>query len=160
MSTCRVISCVVGRGCLLSLGKSLLVFALLHFVLQGQTCLLFQVSLDFLLLHSRPQWWKGHLFRVLVLEDLVGLHRTIQLQLQHYWSGQKKASLFGIISRRSLFLEWSNQSILKEISSEYALEGLMLTLKLQYFGRLMRRTDSLEKTLILGQNEDMGRRWW
>ena len=114
---CRVFSCVVGRGCLLSLGKSLLVFALLHFVLQGQTCLLFQVSLDFLLLHSRPQWWKGHLFRVLVLEDLVGLHRTIQLQLQHYWSGQKKASLFGIISRRSLFLEWSNQSILKENQS-------------------------------------------
>ena len=44
----------------------------------------------------------------------------------------------------------SNQSILKEISPEYSLEGLMLTLKLQYFGHLMRRVDSLEKTLILG----------
>ena len=44
---------------------------------------------------------------------------------------------------------WSNQSILKEISPEYSLEGLMLKLKLQYFGHLMRRTDSLEKTLIL-----------
>ena len=44
----------------------------------------------------------------------------------------------------------SNQSILKEISSEYSLEGLMLKLKLQYFGHLMQRTDSLEKTLMLG----------
>ena len=45
----------------------------------------------------------------------------------------------------------SNQSILKEISPEYALEGLMLKLKLQYFGYLMRRTDSLEKMLMLGR---------
>ena len=44
----------------------------------------------------------------------------------------------------------SNQSILKEIRPEYSLEGLMLKLKLQYFGHLMRRTDSLEKTLMLG----------
>ena len=44
----------------------------------------------------------------------------------------------------------SNQSILKEINSEYSLEGLMLKLKLQYFGHLLRRTDSLEKTLMLG----------
>ena len=51
----------------------------------------------------------------------------------------------------------SNQSILKEISPEYSLEGLMLKLKLQYFGHLMRRTDSLEKTLILGKIEG-GRR--
>ena len=50
----------------------------------------------------------------------------------------------------------SNQSILKEISPEYSLEGLMLKLKLQYFSHLMRRTDSLEKTLILGNTE--GRR--
>ena len=48
----------------------------------------------------------------------------------------------------------SNQSILKEISSEYSLEGLMLKLKLQYFRHLMRRTDSLEKTLMLGNIED------
>ena len=51
----------------------------------------------------------------------------------------------------------SNQSILKEISPEYSLEGLMLKLKLQYFGHLMRRTDSLEKTLMLGRIEG-GRR--
>ena len=47
----------------------------------------------------------------------------------------------------------SNQSILKEISPEYSLEGLMLKLKLQYFGRLMQRTDSSEKTLMLGKAE-------
>ena len=47
----------------------------------------------------------------------------------------------------------TNQSILKEINPEYSLEGLMLTLKLQYFSHLMRRTDSLEKTLMLGKIE-------
>ena len=47
----------------------------------------------------------------------------------------------------------SNQSILKEISPEYSLEGLMLKLKLQYFGHLIRRTNSLEKTLMLGKTE-------
>ena len=52
----------------------------------------------------------------------------------------------------------SNQSILKEIRSEYSLEGLMLKLKLEYFGHLMRRTDSLEKTLILGRIEGGRRR--
>ena len=52
----------------------------------------------------------------------------------------------------------SNQSILKEISPEYSLEGLMLNLKLQYFGHLMRRTDSLEKTLMLGKIEGRRRR--
>ena len=52
----------------------------------------------------------------------------------------------------------SNKSILKEISTEYSLEGLMLKLKLQYFGHLMRRTDSLEKSLMLGKNEGRRRR--
>ena len=52
----------------------------------------------------------------------------------------------------------SNQSILKEISPEYSLEGLMLKLKLQYFGLLMRRTDSLEKTLMLEKIEGRRRR--
>ena len=52
----------------------------------------------------------------------------------------------------------SNQSILKEINPEYSLEGLMLKLKLQYFRHLMRRTDSLEKTPILGKIEDRRRR--
>ena len=52
----------------------------------------------------------------------------------------------------------SNHSILKEISSEYSLEGLMLKLKLQYFGHLMQRTDSLEKTLMRGEIEGRRRR--
>ena len=64
--------------------------------------------------------------------------------------------------RRLLRVPWtarrSNQSILKEISPGYSLEGLMLKLKLQYFGHLMRRTDSLEKTLILGKIEGRRRR--
>ena len=64
--------------------------------------------------------------------------------------------------RRFLRVPWSarssNQSILKEISSEYSLEGLMLKLKLQYFGHLMRRTDSVEKTLMLGKIEGRRRR--
>ena len=64
--------------------------------------------------------------------------------------------------RRLLRVPWtarrSNQSILKEISSEYSLEGLMLKLKLQYFGHLMRRTDSLEKTVMLGKIEGKRRR--
>ena len=54
----------------------------------------------------------------------------------------------------------SNQSILKEISSEYSLEGLMLKLKLQYFGHLMQRTDPFEKTLMLGKIEGRRRRGW
>ena len=99
MSICTVISCVVGRGCLLwpvhSLGKTLLAFALLHFAIQGQICLLLQISLDFLLLHSSPLWWKGHLVLVLVLEGVVGLHRTIQLHhLQHYWLGHRLGLLW------------------------------------------------------------------
>ena len=64
--------------------------------------------------------------------------------------------------RRFLTVPWtarrSNQSILKEINPEYSLEGLMLKLKLQYFGHLMRRTDSLEKTLMLGKMEGGRRR--
>ena len=51
----------------------------------------------------------------------------------------------------------SNQSTLKEINPEYSLEGLMLKLKLQYFGHLMRRADSLKKTLMLGKIEGRGR---
>ena len=66
--------------------------------------------------------------------------------------------------KRPLRVPWtarrSNQSILKEISPEYSLEGLMLKLKLQYFGHLMQRTDSLRKTLMLGKIEGRRRRGW
>ena len=64
--------------------------------------------------------------------------------------------------RRFLRVPWTarrpNQSILKEISPEYSLEGLMLKLKLQYFGHLMKRTESFEKTLMLGKTEGRRRR--
>ena len=66
-----------------------------------------------------------------------------------YWRGLLRVPWTG---RRS------NQSILKEISPEYSLEGLMLKLKLQYFGHLKQRTDSLEKTLMLGKTEGRRRR--
>ena len=82
----------------------------------------------------------------------------------------KKAELWRIDAfelwcwRRLLRVPWtarrSNQSILKEISPEYSLEGLRLKLKLQYFGHLMRRTDSFEKTLMLGNTEGRRRRGW
>ena len=66
--------------------------------------------------------------------------------------------------RRVFRVPWTarrlNQSILKEISPEYSLEGLMLKLKLQYFGHLMRRTDSFEKTVMLGKIEGRRRRGW
>ena len=66
--------------------------------------------------------------------------------------------------RRLLRIPWtarsSNQSILKEINPEYSLEGVMLKLKLQYFGHLMWRTDSLEKTLMLGKIKGKRRRGW
>ena len=66
--------------------------------------------------------------------------------------------------RRLLKIPWnvrtSNQSILKEINPEYSLEGWLLKLKLQYFGHLMRRTDSLEKTLMLRKTEGKRRRGW
>ena len=80
----------------------------------------------------------------------------------------KKAECQGIYAfelwcwRRLLRVPWtarrSNQSILKEISPEYSLEGLILKLKLQYFGHLMRRADSFEKTLMLGKIEGRRRR--
>jgi len=64
-----------------------------------------------------------------------------------------------VVLEKTLRVPWTvNQSILKEISPEYSLEGLMLKLKLQSFGHLMWRTDSLEKTLMLGKTE--GRRGW
>ena len=65
-------------------------------------------------------------------------------------------------THESLGVPWTarrlNQSILKEISPEYSLEGLMLKLKLQYFGHLIQRTNSLEKTLLLGKIEGRRRR--
>ena len=74
----------------------------------------------------------------------------------------RRIDAFELCWRRLLRVPWtarrSNQSILKEISPEYSLEGLVLKLKLQYFGHLMRRTDSLEKTQMLGKIEGRRRR--
>ena len=120
-SMCRVFSCVFGRGCLLwpvrSLGKTLLAFALLHSVFQGQICLWPKAFLDFLLWHSSPLWWKGRLFWVLGFKGLVGLHRTIPLQLlQHYWLGHR----LGL-----QWIEWfaletnRDHSVIFEIASKY-----------------------------------------
>ena len=76
-------------------------------------------------------------------------HRRVDAFILWYW-------------RRLLRVPWiarrSNQSILKEFNPKYSLEGLMLKLKLQYFGHLMERTDSFEKTLMLGKIEDRRRR--
>ena len=78
------------------------------------------------------------------------------------WTIKKAFELY--CWNRLLRVPWtarrSNQSILKEISPNYSLEGLMLKLKLQYFGHVKRRTDSLEKTLMLGKIEGRRRRGW
>ena len=127
MSTCRVFSCVVGRECLLwpvhPLGKTLLAFALLHFVLQGQICLLFQVSPDFLFFHSSLLWWKRHLFGVLVLDSLVDLHRTIHLQ--HYWLGYRLVLLWYWM----LCLRNREHSVVFEIAPMYCILDSFVTMR-------------------------------
>ena len=71
---------------------------------------------------------------------------------------------FAIIKHNHEYVPWtarrSNQSVLKEINPEYSLEGVMLKLKLQYFGHLRQRADLLEKTLMLGKTEGRRRRGW
>ena len=101
------------------------------------------------------------------------LVKTMVFPVVIYWCESwtiKKAECWRINAfelwcwRRLLPVPWtsrrSNQSILKEISPEYSLEGLMLKLKLQYFGHLMQRTDYLEKTLMLGKIADGRRKGW
>ena len=79
-----------------------------------------------------------------------------ELDYKESWA-LKNWCFWSVVWRRLLRVPWtsrrSNQSILKEISPEYSLEGLMLKLKLQYFGHLMQRADSLQKTLMLGKIE-------
>ena len=90
------------------------------------------------------------------------LHSNITPNLENSAYFQFYESYSLLLWRRLLRVSWtarrSNQSILKEISSEYSLEGLMLKLKFKYFGHLMWRTDSLEKTLILGKIEGTRKR--
>ena len=80
-------------------------------------------------------------------------------ELDHRESWAPKDWRFQIVPEKT-WTARSNQSILKENNPEYSWEGLMLKLKLQYFGHLIRRTDSLEKTLMLGKIEASRRRWW
>ena len=86
---------------------------------------------------------------------------TCKLNYKESWA-PKNWSFWTVVLEKTLKSPWdarrSNQSILKEISPEYSLEGLMLKLKLQCFGHLMQRTDSLEKTLMLGKIEGRKRR--
>ena len=95
--------------------------------------------------------WSSHMAKVFECFALEAERRRINAFGLWYW-------------RTLLRVPWaarkSNQSILKEVSPEYSLEGLMLKLKCQHFGHLMWRTDSLEKTLMLGKTEGRRRRGW
>ena len=117
-------------------------------------------------------WVCGYmLFFLLLFLQKVHLVKAIVFPVVMYgcesWTIKKaecrRIDAFGLWCwRRLLRVPWTarklNQSILKEISPEYSLEGLMLKLKLQFFGHMMRRTDSLEKTLMLGKIEGGRRR--
>ena len=99
--------------------KTLLAFALLHFVLQGQICLLLQVFLDFLLLHSSPLWWKGQLLGVLVLEGLVG---PTELFIFSFFSitGRGIDLDYRNIEWFALEVNWDH-SVVFEIASKYCI---------------------------------------
>ena len=159
MSVCKVVSCVIAKGYLLWVGQSFgriqLTFALVHFVLQGQTCLLLQVYLDFLLLHKQSR-------DITLPTKATG--KAIVFPVVTY--GCEKAECQRIDAFKLWVLEKTPQSTLdskkikpvnlREINPEYSLEGLMLKLKLQYFGHLMWTDNSLQKSLMLGKIE--GRR--
>ena len=81
-----------------------------------------------------------------------------ELDYKECWVPKNWCFWTGIVMLEKTLEKWSNQSILKEINPEYSFEGLMLKLKLQYFGHLMWRANSLEKTLMLGKIEGKRRR--
>ena len=104
---------------------------------------------------------KIHIVRAMVFPVVIyGYENWTMKKAEH----QRIDSFWLWCWRRLLSVPWtakrSNQSILKEINTEYSLEGLMLKLKLQYFGHLMRRADLLEKSLMLGKIEGKKRRGW
>ena len=110
--------------------------------------------------NSRPST-KVHLVKAMVFPGVMyGCESWIIKKDEHWWIDAFELWCW----RRLLRVPWtarrSSQSILKKISPEYSLEGLMLKLKLQYFGHLMWQTDSLEKTLMLGKIEGERRRGW
>ena len=102
---------------------------------------------------------KAHLVKAMVFPVVMHGRESWTIKKAEHW----RIDAFELWCwRRLLWVPWtarrSNQSILKEISPEYSLEGLMLKLKRQYFGHLMQITDSFEKTLMLGKIEGRGRR--
>ena len=101
-----------------------------------------------------------HLKKILELRILKELDKNQVILVFFFFFSKEKAEFY--LNLRLLKVPWkarrSNQSILKEINPEYSLEGLMLKLKLQYFGHLMGRANSLEKTLMLGKIEGRRRR--
>ena len=119
-----------------------------------------------------------HLDSILKIRDItlptkVYLVKAMVFSSSHVWMWEldykeswapKNWCFWTVVLEKTLRVPWtasrSNQSILKEISPEYSLEGLILKLKLQYFGYLMWRTDSFEKTLMLGKIEGRRRRGW
>ena len=103
---------------------------------------------------------KVHLVKAMVFPVFMyGCESWTKRKAEH-----QRIDAFELWCWRLLRVPWtarrSNQSVLKEISPEYSLDGLMLKLKLQYFGHLMQRTDSLAKTLMLGKIEGGRRRGW
>ena len=104
---------------------------------------------------------KVHLFKALVFPVVMyGCESWTIKKAEHQRTDAFELWCWRRLLRVSWIARRSNQFILKEITSEYSLEGLMLKLKLQYFGYLMRRTDSFEKTLTLGKIEGRNRRGW
>ena len=103
---------------------------------------------------------KVHLVKAMVFPVVMYGCESWTIMKAEHW----RIDTFELCWRRLLRVPWtarrSNQSILKEINPEYSLEGLMLKLKLQYFGHPMQRTDSFEKTLMLEKTEGGRRRGW
>ena len=98
------------------------------------------------------------LVKALVFPVMYGFESWTRRKAEHQRIDAFELLCWGRLLRIPRTARRSNQSILKEISPEYSLEGLMVKLKLQYFGHLMQRTDSLEKTLMLGKFEGRRRR--
>ena len=102
---------------------------------------------------------KFHIVKVMVFPEVMyGCESWTIKKAEHRRTDAFELWCWGRLLRVPWTARRSNQSILKEISPEYSLEGLMLKLKLQYFGHLMRRTESLEKTLMLGKIKGRRRR--
>ena len=116
--------------------------------------------------HQLPEFTQTHVHQVGDAICLISSHLLSSLSPPALNLSAKRWRIYAFelqCWRRLLRVPWtarSNQSILKEINSEYSLEGLMLKLKLQYLGQLMQRPDSLEKTLMLGKIEVRRRRGW